>query len=257
MAEFAYNSGGQRDDAVLFYTQSFYMGTLFMNDAQVGKYIRALCNQRNIGHLTQDQIDAIVAGDPAVMAKFEQDAEGNWFNRRMEAEIEKREAFIMSRKYARSHGKTNKIDGVTYVLRKENPNIKDNSILDRYFLTAKRIRDKILYQNSEARITDYQVAKWVKDIRLMIEKDARTIEQIETKIEEVFNDEFWKSVIRSAGKLRQRWNEGKLDRLGENRYRFRTGSSSGGKHANTGRAIERERDRGHYDESGATELRLL
>jgi hypothetical protein len=55
--------------------------------------------------------------------------------------------------------------------------------------------------------------KWSNIFRLMIEQDHRTGEQIEAKIEAVFRDSFWSKQIRSAGKLREKWNEGKLDRL--------------------------------------------
>lgn len=47
----------------------------------------------------------------------------------------------------------------------------------------------------------------------MVEQDNRTEDEIKQVIELVFNDSFWKKNIRSAGKLREQWNAGKLDGL--------------------------------------------
>ena len=41
-----------KDPAVLFYFQDFLVGTEFMTDDEVGKYIRILCHQADKGALT-------------------------------------------------------------------------------------------------------------------------------------------------------------------------------------------------------------
>ncbi len=57
-----------------------------------------------------------------------------------------------------------------------------------------------------------QVTYWAaQDIRLMIEQDKRTIEDISKVIDAVAGDPFWRTNILSMGKLRQKWAEGKID----------------------------------------------
>jgi hypothetical protein len=65
-------------------------GTYFMTDAQVGKYIRALCAQKLSGHLTKDQLYSIIKDDPVVLLKFVKDEKNMFFNERLELEINKR-----------------------------------------------------------------------------------------------------------------------------------------------------------------------
>ena len=118
----------------------------------------------------------------------------------------------------------------------------------KYLYMSEELKSKIISTGSSALITDAKLRSWANDFRLMIECDKRTEQQVLDKIEEVFNDIFWKSVIRSAGTLRLRWNEGKLDRLGESRVQ---GYSQPVRKAST----DRERERGHYTEG--TQLKFL
>ena len=74
---------------VLFNAESFLTGTMFLSNEQIGKYIRALCAQQLHGHLSQDDIDEIVQGDPKVMNKFNQDQDGLYFNEKMDKEARK------------------------------------------------------------------------------------------------------------------------------------------------------------------------
>jgi 3-hydroxyisobutyrate dehydrogenase-like beta-hydroxyacid dehydrogenase len=62
----------------------------------------------------------------------------------------------------------------------------------------------------DARIKENQVRGWSDDFRLMVERDKRTLEDLDRIIDMVFNDPFWSTVIRSAGKLREQWNAGKV-----------------------------------------------
>jgi len=48
-----------KDPAVLFYFQDFLVGTEFMTDEEVGKYIRILCHQADKGPLTEYQVKKI------------------------------------------------------------------------------------------------------------------------------------------------------------------------------------------------------
>lgn len=86
-------------------------------------------------------------------------------------------------------------------------NTKDNKI---YLPLSEKLKGKILSVSPEAKIIDSQLNAWANDFRLMVEQDKRTVQEIETLIEQVFQNDFWKTNIRSAGKLRQQWNDGKM-----------------------------------------------
>lgn len=89
----------QKDPAFLFYTQDFYVGTAFLTHEQVGKYIRLICAQHQHGRLTEEKIMHICGDlDRNVLDKFQKDEDGNYFNVRLEAEIEKRKKFSESRR---------------------------------------------------------------------------------------------------------------------------------------------------------------
>ena len=87
-----------KDPAFLFYTNDFYTGTLFFTDEQLGKYLRLLMAQHQHGHLTEKQMEIICKSyDFDIFSKFEKDEDGKFFNRRLEAEIFKRNAYVESR----------------------------------------------------------------------------------------------------------------------------------------------------------------
>ena len=66
---------------------------------------------------------------------------------------------------------------------------------------------KIKENNPEHRsLTDAQKQSWADHIRLMIERDNRTAEQIKNMIDWCQNDEFWKQNILSTAKLRKQYD---------------------------------------------------
>jgi uncharacterized protein YdaU (DUF1376 family) len=87
-----------KDPAVLFYTSDFLTGTAFFTDAERGQYIRLLCEQHQNGHIPENHMVSIcfTLGSP-VVKKFVQDADGNYYNERMEQEIQKRQHFLDTR----------------------------------------------------------------------------------------------------------------------------------------------------------------
>lgn len=81
-----------KDPAMLFYTSDFLTGVALLSMAERGQYITLLCLQQQHGHMTAQEMKAAVGKvSPAVMEKFQRDAEGKFFNRRAELEIQKRE----------------------------------------------------------------------------------------------------------------------------------------------------------------------
>lgn len=84
-----------KDPAFLFYSSDFLTGTMFMSDEQVGKYIRLLCAQHQNGRITPAQMHRLCHGnaDAEILEKFDRDDKGNFFNARLEEEIEKRSQY--------------------------------------------------------------------------------------------------------------------------------------------------------------------
>jgi uncharacterized protein YdaU (DUF1376 family) len=79
-----------KDPAVLLYTSDFLTGTMFMNDEQVGKYIRLLCSQhQHRGIIEKNAFNAVVGDDPVLRSKFIEKADG-FYNERLAIEMEKR-----------------------------------------------------------------------------------------------------------------------------------------------------------------------
>lgn len=84
----------EKDPAFLMYPEKFIAGTYFMTNEQIGKYITLLCLQHQKGHLTIDQMGKVLADDDVeVFEKFIQDAEGKWYNVRLDQVIIEREEF--------------------------------------------------------------------------------------------------------------------------------------------------------------------
>lgn len=120
-----------KDPAFLFYTGDFSTGTQFFTDEQVGKYIRLLMAQHQHGHLSEQQMNHICKTyDSDVLGKFTKDAEGKFYNERLEFEINKRKKYSESRSANRLSTKTEPLINdisKTYVEHMENEN-KDESI---------------------------------------------------------------------------------------------------------------------------------
>ena len=93
-----------KDPAVLFYFQDFLVGTEFMTDDEVGKYIRILCHQADKGSLSEIQIKRICKGTipESIMEKLIPDDNGNLYQKRMREEREKRTNYTESRRKNRS-----------------------------------------------------------------------------------------------------------------------------------------------------------
>ena len=135
-----------KDPAVLFYTGDFLIGVVDLTMEERGQYITLLCLQHQKGHLPKKIIIANIPNiSPDVLAKFEQDENGAFFNTRMDVESEKRRKFVETRrKNGALGGRTKKTDRLTdrFLLglakenltenenRNDNKNINNHSIKD-------------------------------------------------------------------------------------------------------------------------------
>jgi hypothetical protein len=78
------------------------------------------------------------------------------------------------------------------------------------------LRDRIL-ERRQQKITDETLEKWDREVRLMRQRDNRTVEDILALINECHDmeprpggDFTWRDNILSMEALRKRWNEGKI-----------------------------------------------
>lgn len=87
-----------KDPAVLFYTGDFLNGCTDLDFDERGQYITLLCLQHQKGHLSEKTIRLCVGSVSSdVLSKFKIDSAGNYFNKRMDEEIEKRQHFLDTR----------------------------------------------------------------------------------------------------------------------------------------------------------------
>jgi len=104
-----------KDPSFLFYSQDFLVGTTFMEDHEIGKYIKILCYQHTHGHLSEEMMSTICRGvvPKNVLFKFIQDENGNWYNERLEEVIEERKTFkqLQSENAKSGHEKRKKDNG--------------------------------------------------------------------------------------------------------------------------------------------------
>jgi len=108
-----------KDPAFLFYTGDFSTGTQFFTDEQVGKYVRLLMAQHQIGHLEEKHMLQICKShDKDIFAKFTKDEKGLFYNERLDDEIVKRKKYSESR----SENRKKKDFSETYVNHMENKN---------------------------------------------------------------------------------------------------------------------------------------
>ena len=126
-----------KNPAFLFYTSDFITGTLFMNNEEVGAYIRVLCMQHQKGHLTEEEIKNICKKNKiflSVISHFKQDKKGLFYNKRLDREKDKREKYSESRAKNRKKRTEDKINisstyeniSKTYDAHMENENEDEN-----------------------------------------------------------------------------------------------------------------------------------
>jgi hypothetical protein len=94
-----------KDPAFLFYPSDFLTGVTDLTMEERGQFITLLCLQHQKGSLSEKTIRLSVANvSDDVISKFKKDEEGNFFNERLKLEIEKRSAFVDSRRENGSKG---------------------------------------------------------------------------------------------------------------------------------------------------------
>jgi uncharacterized protein YdaU (DUF1376 family) len=151
-----------KDPAFLFYVTDFNDGTQDYTNEEVGAYLRILLFQFSQGHLPLERIKRKLGIDfekiwPMISAKFKQDAEGNFFNERLEFEQNKRKSFSESRRNnisKRYEVQVNNISNThepTYVEHMENENENRNDIVIevKKEKVSKKIKNEIVEKSEQ------------------------------------------------------------------------------------------------------------
>jgi predicted phage replisome organizer len=92
---------------------------------------------------------------------------------------------------------------------------------------SKYLFSKMRENNPEAKEPNFQ--SWANEIRLMIERDGRTAEQIKNMINWSQKDSFWKGNILSTKKLRDKYDQLKVRALEEWQRSQNQGANRGGR----------------------------
>ena len=143
-----------KDPAFLFYSSDFLTGTALMTDEQIGKYIKLLCYQHQMGHLSErDMLKICSTYDEDIFSKFEKDQDGLFFNARLHQEVEKRKAYSESRRQNRTKKDMNNICN-SYVPHMENENI--NVISIKKLEKEKKQKTHIQFDHLSISIDDHQ-----------------------------------------------------------------------------------------------------
>lgn len=85
--------------AFLFYSADFLVGCSDLTMEERGQYITLLCLQHQKGRLNERTISLSIPNvSQYVLDKFDKDESGNYYNSRLDAELEKREKFCESQR---------------------------------------------------------------------------------------------------------------------------------------------------------------
>lgn len=134
-----------KDPAFLFYSNDFSIGTQFLSDEQVGKYVRLLLAQHQHGHLTEKQMLFICKSyDFDIVSKFKKDDNECYYNERLEVEINRRKAYSESR----GKNKKGKNKAIEPIILKE----KKKKSYDNHMETENEIENKDIINKKGVKI---------------------------------------------------------------------------------------------------------
>ena len=192
-----------KDPAIVFYTSDFMVGVSNLTMEERGQYITLLCLQHQLGHLSKKIIQLNVPNiSEDVLNKFTIDEDGNYFNVRLQYEIEKRSKFIEhQRENGKKGGRPKKKENPNESQKKpntkpkqkpleddnENENINDNNIYNYIESNFNRILTPIEYNKIEYWINEYDI----EIIKYAVEKAVFNNAKKFNYVEAILNN--WKS----------------------------------------------------------------
>jgi len=202
-----------KDPAVLFYYQDFLVGTEFMDDNEVGIYIRLLCHLYDKEELSEKQVLSICKASAFseipddIKIKLKKNGDGLYYNERARNEKEKRRAFSESRRKNALGVKGDK----AYAKHMEDESINEDEYDDviknmvSEFYEFKETQTKLLngWQDDESLlIGSYDV------IDKLHRLDGFSYDDIKLILKNSLVDDFWKKQIISLKGLRVKSKNG-------------------------------------------------
>jgi uncharacterized protein YdaU (DUF1376 family) len=164
-----------KSPAVLLYTSDFLTGITFFTDEQIGQYILLLCQQHQLGHLPKEHMIKICKSfDSPVIKKFITDENGNYYNVRMESEINRRNEYSKTRSDNRKGKvKTNKkhIKNISKTYLNDMENENDNENIDVIDEKGKKVDFEIFWNLYDKKVGDkIKIEKKWNELNLEVQK---------------------------------------------------------------------------------------
>lgn len=199
-----------KDPAFLFYYQDFIFGTTFMNNEEVGAYIKSLCFLADKGVITAQQISIICNNKTEVtnkvIEKLEFVEDGVYCSKRLTEEVEKRKAFTESRRQnreAKTYEKHMKNICSTYDKHMEDINENINKREDKF-------REEVLtYSKYPTQMLNKFISYWTEPnksktkMRYELERTWDTKRRLDTWARNNFDKDFTRQIKDPARRLIQ------------------------------------------------------
>ncbi len=96
---------------------------------------------------------------------------------------------------------------LSYIEKKKKEKIKTFLFGIEHSERAERLHDFIIQRDPNFKITGKKIEAWANEVRLMMERDNRTLGEIDAVIEFSQTDEFWRNNILSMQKLRKQFTQ--------------------------------------------------
>lgn len=147
-----------KDPAVLWYSQDYLVGVIGMTWEEQGRYAYLLNLQHQKGHFDMERV--MPDCPPSVRAKFLQDENGLYYNKRMDDETERRAKFAESRRKNGQKGGRPKKQKETYdkpIGYQEEEKESKNNLQETYRLSVAKPTENHAENENENETTDETV----------------------------------------------------------------------------------------------------
>lgn len=203
-----------KDPAFLFYSSDFLTGVSDLTMEERGQYITLLCLQHQKGELTEKTIRLSVGSvSVCVLSKFSKLENGNYQNKRLKEEAEKRAAFTESRRNNGLKGGRPKETKKPLAKSKDNHMVNHMGNEDENIDIINNTNEEVLncYNNCLKYFSeelhpkkDTVKNKWLDTIDKLNRIDKIPFELIEEIVKRTREDAFWSKNFLSINKLRQK-----------------------------------------------------
>ena len=198
-----------KDPAVLWYVNDWTGGTRLMSFSHMGAYMELLMGQFQYGHLSMENIrhllrDDMTLWETGLKEKFIKDANGLYYNEKMDQAINERLAYKQNRLENLNGHKRPHMDA-PYAPPECGDGDGNVNIDTIEYKLSEYLYSLIKNRNPKHREPDLRA--WAKHIDLMTRIDKRDPDEIKRVISWCQNDTFWQNNILSTEKLRKQYDQ--------------------------------------------------